>query len=131
MREAGHQALPNRIVEHAEHDRDGAGCLLQFNNYWRATGDDDIWRRFHRLRRVSVHSGLRKALAGGAATGSMPELMQQVFGVEGVAKRQRLLSPDQYEIGIGIPAHATTRRAWGCDGKAGRDEAGREGERTR
>jgi hypothetical protein len=119
MREAGHQALPNRIVEHAEHDRDGAGCLLQFNNYWRATGDDDIWRRFHRLRRVSVHSGLRKALAGGAATGSMPELMQQVFGVEGVAKRQRLLSPDQYEI-------VDVRTSGGGWSEAGHPEGGPE-----
>jgi hypothetical protein len=55
-----------------------------------------------------AHRRLRKALAGGAATGSMPELMQQVFGekrtYQGVAGALRMRRLSLYAPGSAMPS---------------------------
>src|SRR5262249_35704553 len=56
-RQACDEALTERIVDHSEDDRDGAGCLFQRCNNWRAMSNDQVRRRVHQLRRVSQDTG--------------------------------------------------------------------------
>jgi hypothetical protein len=81
-RQACDEALTERIVDHSDDNRDGAGRLFQRGNNRRAMSNDQVRRRLHQLRRVSLDTG-------GAAAGK--SIVDPDIAALPPSKRRKLL----------------------------------------